>query len=151
MTINTTDREIVITRLINAPRDLVWRMWTEPEHLEKWWGPNGFTVTTHDIDIREGGEWNFIMHGPDGRDYPNHIVFTAIVAPERIEHDHGDDEGKIHFHAIITFDEVDGKTNLTMRSIFLTPEMREMVVREHGAIEGGKQTLGRLAEYVEAL
>src|SRR6185436_4556698 len=106
----TSDREIVIERLIDAPRELVWRAWTEPEHLEQWWGPNGFSVTTHSIDIREGGVWDFIMHGPDGRDYPNRIVFTEIVKPERIRHDHGGDDGKVQFQATITFEEKDGKT-----------------------------------------
>jgi uncharacterized protein YndB with AHSA1/START domain len=143
--------EIIINRLIDAPRDLVWRMWTEPEHLEKWWGPNGFTVTTHDIDIRVGGEWNFIMHGPDGRDYPNKIVFTEIVKPEHISHDHGADDGVVQFQAIITFEEMDGKTNLTMKSIFPSAKERDRVVREVGAIEGAKQTIGRLAAYVESL
>lgn len=142
--------EIIITRLIHAPRERVWDAWTVPEQLEKWWGPDGFTVTTKEIDIREGGVWDFMMHGPDGRDYPNRIVFTEIVKPERIAHDHGDYDGKIHFQAVITFEDIDGKTNLTMKSIFPTQDMRDMVVREHGAIEGGNQTIGRLAVFVES-
>ena len=84
MTVNTADREIVITRLVNAPRELVWRAWTEPEHLEKWWGPNGFSVTTLEIDIREGGQWRFIMHGPDGHDYKNKTQFIDIKKPHYI-------------------------------------------------------------------
>ncbi len=145
------DREITFTRILPAPRELVWRAFTEPEHLEKWWGPNGFTITTLAIDMREGGTWRFIMHGPDGRDYPNHIVFTELKEPERISHDHGGDDGKVHFQATITFEEKEGKTLITMHSIFPTTEDLERVVKEHGAIEGGKQTLNRLAEYLPTM
>jgi uncharacterized protein YndB with AHSA1/START domain len=147
----TADREIVITRLVDAPRGLVWDAWTRQEHLDKWWGPNGFTITTLAIDVREGGEWRFIMHGPDGTDYPNNIVFTELKQPERISHDHGGDDGKVHFQATITFEEQEGKTFITMKSVFHSKEERDYVVKEHGAIEGGKQTLGRLAEYVSKI
>jgi uncharacterized protein YndB with AHSA1/START domain len=143
------DNEIIITRLIHAPRERVWEAWTVPEQLEKWWGPDGFTVTTKEIDIREGGEWRFTMHGPDGRDYPNNIVFTEIRKPELIAHDHGGDDGKVHFKATITFEEQDGGTFITMRSVFPSKEERDMVVRDYGAIEGGQQTIGRLAAFVE--
>jgi len=142
---------ITITRLVDAPRERVWEAWTVPEQLEQWWGPDGFSVTTHEIDIREGGQWRFLMRGPDGRDYPNHIVFTKIVKPERIEHDHGGDDGKVHFKAVITFEERGGKTLVTMKSTFPTHEDLRRVVEEYGAIEGGKQTLGRMAAFVEAL
>jgi uncharacterized protein YndB with AHSA1/START domain len=146
---DTSDREIVVSRVIDAPRELVWEAWTKQEHLEQWWGPNGFSVTTLEIDIREGGQWRFIMHGPDGRNYPNHIVFTKLKKPELIAHDHGGDDGKVHFKATITFEEKRGKTFLTMRSTFLTPEERERVVKEYGALEGARQTIGRLAEYIK--
>lgn len=151
---STSDREIIITRTINAPRSLVWKMWTEPEHLEKWWGPNGFSVTTSSIDIRKGGTWDFIMHGPDGTDYPNRIIFTDIVEHELIAHDHGGDgkDGKdVHFNAVITFEDVDGQTLVTMKSVFATAADRDHVVKEYGAIEGGTQTLGKLAAYVESM
>jgi len=64
----TADREITATRIFNAPRELVFDLWTTPEHLGQWWGPRGFTTTTHAMDMRPGGEWRFVMHGPDGRD-----------------------------------------------------------------------------------
>ncbi len=144
----TTDREIVITRLISAPRERVFEAWTTAEHLAKWWGPNGFTITTKEFDFRVGGLWRFTMHGPNGRDYPNHIVFTDIVQPERIANDHGADDGKVHFQAIITFEEQGNATQITMRSVFPSAEERDRVIKEHGAIEGGTQTLGRLADYV---
>jgi uncharacterized protein YndB with AHSA1/START domain len=148
---STSDREIVINRLVDAPRDKVWEAFTKEEHLKHWWGPNGFSITTHSFEIKEGGVWRFTMRGPDGRDYPNHIVFTKIVKPELMAHDHGGDDGKVHFQATIMLEEADGKTNVVMRSVFPTAEARDHVVKEYGAIEGGKQTLGRLADYVQTL
>lgn len=157
---NTSDREIIITRLINAPRSRVWEVWTTPEHLANWWGPEGFTITTHSFDFRPGGFWKFTMHGPaetvdgvkGGRDFENWVEFKEIAEPERFQHIHGgnDGDGKaVEFHSTITFEEQDGKTLVTMKSMFESPEERDRVVKEYGAIEGGKQTLGRLAQYVE--
>lgn len=147
----TSNREIIITRTVNAPRDRVWEVWTTAEHLAHWWGPNGFTITTLTFDFRVGGEWRFMMHGPDGRDYPNNIIFTEIKKPELIANDHGADDGKVHFQARVTFEDQDGVTLVTMKSVFPSAEERDRVVKEHGAIEGGKQTLGRLSAYVESL
>ena len=79
-------------------------MWTEQRHIEKWWGPDGFTLTTKAFDFSVGGDWFFTMHGPDGRDHPNHIHFTEIVKPSRMAHDHGGDDGKVMFKAEITLD-----------------------------------------------
>ena len=62
------DREIVATRIFDAPRELVWKVWTEQEHIGQWWGPKGFTTTTYSMDVRPGGVWRFVMHGPDGRE-----------------------------------------------------------------------------------
>lgn len=145
------DREIVISRTVAAPRDLVWKAWTAPEHLIKWWGPDGFTNTFHEIDVREKGVWRFTMHGPDGVDYPNRIVFTEILPPERISFLHDDDseDSRERFASIVTFEEDGGKTAVTLRSIFETKERRDRAVEKYGAIEGGKQTLGRMADYVE--
>lgn len=82
------DCDIFSTRLLAAPRELVWRAWTEPQHLARWWGPKGFTNTFREFDPRPGGHWRFTMHGPDGTDYDNHSVFVALAAPERIVLDH---------------------------------------------------------------
>lgn len=71
-------REICITRLVNAPRDLVWEVWTNPEHIRHWWGPNGFYSTIFEMDVRPGGNWEFILHGPDGRDYKNKSIYTTV-------------------------------------------------------------------------
>jgi uncharacterized protein YndB with AHSA1/START domain len=85
---DTASREIATTRVFDAPRDLVFDAWTSPEHVAQWWGPNGFTTTTHSMDVRPGGEWIFVMHRPDGSDYKNHIVYREVVRPERILYDH---------------------------------------------------------------
>ena len=149
-TTETADREIVITRRFTAPRELVWRAWTEPDHLIKWWGPDGFTNTFHEVDFRTGGVWRFIMHGPDGVDYHNKIVYLEVAKPERLVYEHageGDTED-VRFRTTVTFAEEGGKTRLTMRAVFESAAARERAVKEHGAVEGGKQTLERLAEYL---
>ncbi len=146
------DNEIILTRQVVAPRARVWEAFTQQAHLERWWGPDGFSITTSAFDFREGGAWVFVMHGPDGRDYPNKIIFTQIREPELLAHDHGDDgKGEISFKAVITLEERDGGTLVTMRSIFPTAELLKRVVEEFGAIEGGKQTLAKLAAYAESL
>jgi uncharacterized protein YndB with AHSA1/START domain len=146
---STADREIVLTRVYDAPRELVFRMFTDPEHVRQWWGPNGFTTTTHKMDVRPGGKWRFVMHGPDGTDYPNLITYVEVVQPERLAYKHGSDESEpAHFDVTVTFEEQDGKTTLTMRSIFPTAAARDHVVEKYGAIEGGNQTLDRLVGYV---
>ncbi|MEZ4806384.1 MAG: SRPBCC family protein [Flavobacteriales bacterium] len=144
------DREIVITRNIAALRERVWKAFTTAEALAHWWGPNGFTISTTSFDFREGGEWVFIMHGPDGRDYPNWIRFTRIDAPSRMDHDHGGDGDRVIFRAVITLDEVEGKTRVTLHSTFDTKEQRDLVVKEYGAVEGGQQTLARLDAYLNS-
>jgi uncharacterized protein YndB with AHSA1/START domain len=149
--LNTADREIVITRVIDAPRELVFKAWTDPMHVAQWWGPRGFTTTIHEMDVRPGGVWKLIMHGPDGTDYPNKIVFDEVTQPERIVYTNsGGKKGgpSAQFQNIVTFEEQSGKTKLTMRMVFQTAEARELLVREYGVLEGGNQTLARLAEYL---
>jgi len=147
---DTSDREIITVRVFDAPRELVWKAWTELEQIAQWWGPNGFTNTIHEMDVRPGGVWRLMMHGPDGVDYPNKIVFVEVVKPERLVYTHGGDEGgdPVQFHVTVTFDDQGGKTRLTMRSLFKSAAERDRVVEEYGAIEGGKQTLSRLAEHL---
>jgi uncharacterized protein YndB with AHSA1/START domain len=149
---NDTDREIVITRVVDAPRELVWQAMTDPQHMIHWWGPHGFTNTIEEMDVRPGGVWKHVMHGPDGANYPNKSVFTEVVKPERIVFSHGGRrEGGpgTYFDATWTFDVVDtGKTRVTIRMVFPSAADRDFVVKEFGAIEGGKQTLERLAEHL---
>ncbi len=148
---DTADREIVVERVLDAPRELVWEAWTNPKHVAQWWGPDGFTTTIEKMDFRVGGVWKHVMHGPDGTDYPNSSVFREIVKHERIVFAHGGGrEGGpgVSFTATWTFEALGNKTRLTMRLLFDTPAGRDLAAREYGAVEGGRQTLARLAEYL---
>ena len=126
------EREIVATRVFDAPRELVFRMWTDPKHIAHWWGPNGFTNTIHEMDVRPGGVWRFVMHGPDGVDYKNKIVYLEIVKPERLVYRHAGEEGTedVRFHTTVTFLEEGGKTKLTLRMVFESAAGRDRVVKK---------------------
>lgn len=150
----TADRELKFSRVFNAPRSLVWKVWTEPQHIAQWWGPNGFTNTIHKMEVKVGGSWDFIMHGPDGTDYPNKIVFTEIVKPELLRFDHGSDnpDDPVRFKVTVNFIELEAKkTEIRMQMVFLTKEALDIVVKKHGAIEGNKQTMNRLEEYLKTM
>jgi uncharacterized protein YndB with AHSA1/START domain len=146
------DREIAVTRTFDAPRDLVFRAWTEQRHLANWWGPNGFTITTKTFEFKEGGVWLFTMHGPDGRDYPNKIVFETIQRPGRLVYLHPGDEGEgVEFRSVAEFEEVGGKTRVSMSMTFPSGKEREHVIRAYGALEGLGETITRLGEYVGSM
>jgi len=148
----TPDREIVMTRVFEASREPVWKAWTDPKHIIEWWGPNGFTTTTHEMEVRPGGVWRFIMHGPDGTDYPNRIVYTEIVKPERLVYEHGGDGDvdDVQFQVTVSFVEEDGKTTLIMRMLFETVEECEKT-KSFGALEGANQTLDRLDKHLAGM
>ena len=148
--LGSSDREIVVTRLLEAPRDLVFAAFNDPDHISQWWGPNGFTTTTYEMNVRPGGQWLFTMHGPDGTDYPNRIRYTDVRPPEFLAYDHDggeDGDDKHRFKAIVTFETEGRKTRVTMRLVSATPEQREEMAK-FGAIEGGNQTLARLEVYL---
>jgi uncharacterized protein YndB with AHSA1/START domain len=140
---------IAFTRLFGAPRELVWNVWTDPKHVGQWWGPTGFSVTTHAISVKPGGVWDFIMHGPDGRDYDNKITFHEVLAPERLVYSHGETGDADQFHVTVTFAAEGNKTLLTMHSRFPSLAARDHVAREFGAVEGGNQHLDRLEIYLK--
>src|SRR5271167_2949843 len=141
-------RSIIGVREFDAPRELVFAAWTDPKHLAHWWGPNGFTHTTMSFDLRPGGVWRFVMHGPDGTDYENRITYDEIVKPERLVYRHGggEDVEPVQFHVTVTFEDLGSKTRLTMRAVFPSAEQRNLVAEKYGAIEGAQQTLERLAQ-----
>jgi uncharacterized protein YndB with AHSA1/START domain len=145
---NEVDRELVINRIFNASRELVFKSWTSPKYLAHWWGPKGFTITIHEIDVRPGGVWRYAMHGPDGVDYPNKIVYIKVDEPKCLVYAHGSDEENDpgQFQVTVTFAEQNAKTMLTMRMLFKTAVERDKVVKEYGAIEGANSTLDRLEE-----
>jgi uncharacterized protein YndB with AHSA1/START domain len=145
------DREIVLSRVINARRELVFAAWSDPRHLPQWFGPAGFKVETKEMDIRVGGTWRFDMIAPDGKRYPNRMAFRRIEEPSLIEIDHGadkdDDAGM--FRVTVTFDQQsDGKTVITMRQLHPTRAQRDATIG-FGAVEFGYQTLDKLARHAE--
>ena len=145
----TADREIVISRLISAPPEVVFEAFTEVRHLSQWWGPEGFTTTTQSFEFRVGGEWDFVMHGPDGTDYTEWISWTEIAPPERIALLHGESPCDPNaFESVLTFTPEGAATRIEMRTVFPTKELRDEAVEQYGAIEGGRQTLANLAAYV---
>ncbi|MFL5675404.1 MAG: SRPBCC family protein [Chloroflexota bacterium] len=148
----TAEREIVISRVIDASRDLVFDAFTEVRHLSRWWGPEGFTTTTRAFEFREGGEWDFVMHGPDGTDYQEWITWTEIAPPERIALLHGESRGDPNaFQSVLTFAPDGAGTRIEMRTLFPTKALRDEAVETYHAIEGGEQTLNNLAGYVTEL
>ena len=152
--LETDPRSIIGSRVFDAPRDLVFSAFTDAKHLAHWWGPNGFTTTTHAFDFRPGGVWRFVMHGPDGRDYQNRITFDEISPPERLVYHHGggEDVEPVQFTQTLTFEDLGkGRTRLTWRGVLLSTAERERVIKEYGADKGLVQTMARLADYVGAM
>lgn len=146
------DREIVISRVVDAPRALVFDAWADPEQIQAWFGPEGLEIETKEIDLRPGGVWRFDMVGADGTRYDNRMVFLRIEEPSLIEIEHGsdkdDDPGK--FRMLVTFDEQEnGKTALTLRQMHPSKERRDFTIG-FGAVEYGGQTLAKLARHVGA-
>lgn len=140
----TQDRELVITRVFDTPRRLVFEAWTKPEHLMRWWGPRGFTLPVCEMNLRPGGAYRFVMRGPDGKDYPMQGVYREIVEPERIVFTATlDDEPPGHeILTKVTFAEQEGKTKLTVHQTYYKMAMRR------GAQEGWTQSLDRLTDYL---
>lgn len=137
-------RELKMSRTVKAPIELVWKVWTDPEHIANWWGPNGHTNTIHQMDFREGGEWRLTMHGPDGRNYPNRSIFKEIIPLKKIVFEHFNP----HFIATIIFEPKGEETEIEWRSLFDTTEMLETVVKTFNAKEGQKQNFEKLGNYL---
>ncbi|HET6672169.1 MAG TPA: SRPBCC family protein [Agromyces sp.] len=145
----TADREIVISRFIDAPRGLVFEAFTEVRHLSRWWGPEGFTTTTRSFEFRVGAAWDFVMHAPDGTDYQEWITWREIVPPERIALRHGESQDDPNaFDSVLAFEPAGDGTRVEMRTVFPTKELRDEAAEKYHAIEGGQQTLSKLAAYV---
>jgi uncharacterized protein YndB with AHSA1/START domain len=148
----TADREIILSRVFDAPRALVYRAFTDPAHVARWWGPNGCTTTIHEMDVRPGGVWRYVMHAPNGVDYDNLSRFHEVVEPERLAYNlSSGDPNDPGFEVIVTFEEEGDRTRLTLRQLHATPESRDYVIREYNAVELGNQSLNRLAEYLTSL
>lgn len=143
------DNEVIHTRFFRAPRQLVWEAWTKTEHLEKWWGPDGFTISTHNLSVAPKGNWNFLMTG-HGKEYPNQVVYQDVVEPERLSFRNGDPADKYSFMVYVEFKEHPDGTVLTMRTVLQSAAILDELDRTVGAIEGGKQTLNKLETYLQA-
>lgn len=148
MTNDEKDRELVLQREIPFARELVWKAMTDPKHVNRWWGPDGFRNEGVTMDFRVGGAWTFEMVGPDGTRYPNHSVFKEITPPSRLVYDHGDG-ARMWFEASITLQDSGSGTLITLRQLYPSRESRDEVVNKYGAIEGGKQHLAKLEAYIK--
>jgi len=144
---STKDRELLLTRLLDAPIELVWEVWTEPEHIAKWWGPDGFTNSISKMDVNPGGEWDLIMHGPDGTDYKNKSVFKEIVKHKKIVYEHVSGP---RFLATIEFEAKGDKTFLKWHMLFQSKEEFIQTVKTFKADEGLKQNIEKLNTYIQA-
>jgi uncharacterized protein YndB with AHSA1/START domain len=151
----SADRELVISRTVDAPRELVWQAMTDPHHVVHWWGPRGFSTTIEEMDVRPGGVWRHIMHGPDGSNFPSKSIFREVVKPERLvftQAGHKVGGPSVSFESTWTFEKVEaGKTKVTIRMVFVSTAERDRVVEQFGAVEGGNQTLERLSGYLATM
>ena len=143
-------REIRITRVYDAPLAAVWAAWTDLEQVAQWWGPRGFTITTHSKELRAGGTWVYTMHGPDGRDWPNFTRYHEVVPESRLVYDHGASSADAAplFRVVADFRDIDGRTELSIRMILATPEIAAQT-RAFVKQVGGNSTWDRLGEYLE--
>ena len=144
---DTSDRELVITRTLNAPVELVWETWTNPEHIARWWGPDGFTNTIKKMEVRPGGKWEFIMHGPDGTNYKNKSVFTEVIPFKKIEFIHVSP----NFTATIEFTDMGEKTQIRWQMLFETAREFIQVIKTFKADVGLQQNIVKLNAYLENL
>ena len=141
--------EITLTRVYRAPLKTVWNAWTDTEQVAKWWGPRGFSLTTHSKDFRPGGIWHYTMHGPDGVDYPNKTVYLEIEDHARMVYDHGGyDDRPPMFRVTVLFMEVKGGTQMAMTMRMPNAEAAEET-RKLIKKAGGDATWDRLAEFLE--
>lgn len=132
------------TLLLNAPLETVWDVWTQPEHIKHWWGPNGFTSTIEKMQVENGGDWIFTMHSPDGQAFPNRTTFREVLMHKKLVHEHFDP----NFMAVVDFESQAGKTLLTWYKLYETKDLFDLVEIQYRANEGFKQTVERLKTYL---
>jgi uncharacterized protein YndB with AHSA1/START domain len=150
MVTTPSDREIVMTRVFDAPRELVFEAHSACEHISKWWGPRKYEVADCEIDFRPGGSWRVVHRAPDGGMHTFFGEYLEIVRPERIVWTFGFDDVPASGPETYVFEEHDGKTTLTTTSVFPSAEVRDEVI-ESGMVSGAEETYDRLDEYLEAV
>lgn len=146
-----SEREVIFTRSFDAPREILWTAWSDPVHLHRWFGPTGFTTTTHEFSFVPGGAWRFVMHSPEGWDNPNVIVFREIEPPSRLVYDNRWDlaDAPLDFRVAVTLvAEGPRATSLSIHFTFASADDLRTATEVYGVIQGGIQTLERIAEYV---
>lgn len=141
---NIQNRILQSKILLKAPTDIVWEMWTNPEHISNWWGPNGFTNTIHKMDFEKEGEWNLTMHGPDGKNYPNRSIFKEIIPFKKIVFEHFNP----HFITTVLFESENSETLLDWTLLFDSEEMFDIIVKAHKADQGQKENIEKLEKYL---
>lgn len=144
---NTADRELRLSRLLKAPVELVWEVWTNPGHIKNWWGPNGFTNTISKMDLKAGGEWDLVMHGPDSTNYKNKSIFKEVVALKKIVYEHISGP---KFTATVEFKSLGNETQLDWHMLFESKEEFIQTVKTFKADEGLRQNVDKLNHYLEA-
>lgn len=144
---NTERRQLSISRTLKASIELVWEVWTTPEHIAQWWGPNGFTNTIQQMDVREGGEWKLTMHGPDGTNYPNRSIYKEIVLHKKIVFEHFNP----HFITTVVFEPNGEETHMSWTAVFDSEEMLQTIIKAHKADEGMKQNISKLENYISQI
>ncbi|MDZ4663081.1 MAG: SRPBCC family protein [Pseudomonadota bacterium] len=151
MVAKNKSNEIYITRIFEAPVKMVWDAWTDPKQVAKWWGPRGFTITTLSHDLKTGGTWSYIMHGPDGVDYPNNTKYLEVEKYSHMVYDHGGSDKKPPmFRVSVNFTEVNGKTKMEMSMALPTAEAASETKKFIKKV-GGDATWDRLAEYLSPI
>lgn len=140
-------RELRTEKSFTVPVDLMWDVWTNPKHLANWWGPAGFTVTVHEMDVREEGEWRLTLHGPDGTNFANRSIFKQIIPHQKIVFEHFNP----HFFTTVIFDSNGKNTKIDWTLEFDTVELREIIVSVHKADEGQRQNLEKLEKYLSTV
>jgi len=141
---DTSGREQSTSVLLDAPVELVWEVWTKPEHIKHWWGPDGFTNTIDVMQVEPGGQWIFTMLGPDGTNYPNKTIFREVVKHKKLVHEHFNP----NFVAIVQFERDGNSTLLNWHKLYESKELFEIVEKQHKAEDGFKQTVQRLENYL---
>lgn len=141
---NIASREMRLTQSFKTTSEQMWEVWTNPNHIKNWWGPNGFTNTILKMDLQEGGEWIFTMHGPDGTNFPNRSVFKEILPLEKIVFEHFNP----HFITTVLIEQRGSEISLDWSMLFDTEEMRDIIIKAHKADEGLKENLEKLDRYL---
>ena len=143
---DTSDREVITTRIFKTTKERLFKAWTDPDQLAKWWGPEGFSNTFHEFNLKPGGDWRFTMHGPNGADYKNHSIFVSIQEPDEIILDH---ISPPKFRVVASFSKEEGGAKLRFRQIFLSKEEADKL--KTFVVDANEQNFDRLESLISDL